>query len=475
MNRDRKLIFLTVLYFAILGCFLLGCSEGTDSSPVSALMGEITAEELQGSASKITGLVLNSSTNEGIPNILVKIIQEIGTETVEVKSDLTKLDGSFTFSGFNNGTYTINVKDSAFYSIESRTNDGLIEVKNGIAYPQKNFIYLKYDSNIATDTFNADVYGNVKHSDGSAINATASLYLVNEQTKKDIPKNEKKVLSTDGYFYFNVEEPGNYFILIRDELAKENPNRIDFVVLKTKEVKPNLPINHTVLVKPNEDSVTIAISIDSAYTGAPLELATVKINGENQGTTDKDGKLTIASFPLGIANFEISKEGFETLTTTKSYEENGIATLSLTMIEDTKDGYGSITGRYVNIKDDYSEDCFVRLYRLIERTQTSSVGNKSETWYDVDKSYILTTKTKSGNGTGKDGSFKLTHIEPGNYQIYISKTGVIPVTEQRSQVYDDFQWTQLKEIATDTLILTQPLKVVSDQTTYWTNYEQGNN
>ena len=163
------------------------------------------------------------------------------------------------------------------------------------------------------------------------------------------------------------------------------------------------------------------------------------------------------------------------LTTTKSYEENGIATLSLTMIEDTKDGYGSITGRYVNIKDDYSEDCFVRLYRLIERTQTSSVGNKSETWYDVDKSYILTTKTKSGNGPGKDGSFKLTHIEPGNYQIYISKTGVIPVTEQRSQVYDDFQWTQLKEIATDTLILTQPLKVVSDQTTYWTNYEQGNN
>lgn len=471
MNRDRKLIFLTVLYFAILGCFLLGCSEGTDSSPVSALMGEITAEELQGSANKITGVVLNSSTNENIQNILVEIRND---NNEVVKSDLTQLDGSFSFSGFNNGTYTINLKKSTIYTTESITNDGIVEVKNGVVNPQKFFIYLKYGSSIATDTFNVDVYGNAKHSDGSAINAIASLWLVNEQTKKDDFICEKKVLSNDGYFYFNVEEPGNYYILIDDEQAKENPNRIDFVVLNSKEVKPTLPINHTVLVKPNEDKVTINISIDSAYTGAPLELATIKINGENQGTTDKDGKLTVASFPLGICNFEITKEGFETLTTTRSYEKNGVASLSLTMIEDTKDGYGSITGRYVDEqKGNGKGGEYVRLYRLIERTQTTSIGNKTETWYDVDRDYILTTKTSSKSGTTL-GSFKLTHIEPGYYQIYItSNLNDIPAIEERPQIYNDFVWTQLATYSAS--IITQPLKVVGNQTTYWTNYEQGNN
>ena len=59
------------------------------------------------------------------------------------------------------------------------------------------------------------------------------------------------------------------------------------------------------------------------------------------------------------------------------------------------------------------------------------------------------------------------------YQIYISDSAAIPPTEQRSQVYDDFKWTQIKGLGT--YIITQPLKVVSDQTTYWTNYEQGNN
>ncbi len=48
----------------------------------------------------------------------------------------------------------------------------------------------------------------------------------------------------------------------------------------------------------------------------------------------------------------------------------------------------------------------------------------------------------------------------------------MPNTEQRSQVYDDFQWTQI--VDNGNCKITTPLKVVSNQTTYWTNYEQGN-
>ena len=126
MNRDRYLIILSVLYFAILGCFLLGCSEGTDSSPVSALMGEITAEELQGSASKISGLVLNSSTNEGMSNILVRVKQ--GTEVI--KSELTKVDGSFSIVGFNNGTYTIELKTPVDFKQKPLASECLVLIRN---------------------------------------------------------------------------------------------------------------------------------------------------------------------------------------------------------------------------------------------------------------------------------------------------------------------------------------------------------
>ena len=478
MNRDRKLIFLTVLYFAILGCFLLGCSEGTDSSPVSALMGEITAEELQGSASRISGLVLNSSTNEGIPNILVKILQEIGTETVEIKSDLTKNDGTFSISGFNNGTYKIDVKTTPNYAIESKTNNGYVEVKNGIAYPEKNYIYLKYSSSNASDTLRVpSLKCEVKHSDNSSINnAKATLY-------KTIPKqqepeffDEKTIPDTGIFYFFNLDTGYSYYIIVEDDAAPEGrkTTRFDFGIDENKEINP-YPITIPVYVEPKDETVTLNIYVTSAYTGAPLELATVKINGENQGTTDKDGYLQVASFPLGICSFEITKEGFETLTNTKTFTATGTFDVpTFSMIEDTKDGYGSITGRFVDESDGSGKGGdYVRLYRLIERTQTANVGNKTETWYDVDRNYILTTKTSSKSGTTL-GSFKLTHIEPGNYQIYITNDpDDIPAIEERPQIYNDFVWTQLATSSAS--IITQPLKVVGNQTTYWTNYEQGNN
>ncbi len=474
MNRDRKLIFLTVLYFAILGCFLLGCSEGTDSSPVSALMSDISTYESNGSLNKVIGLVLYSSNNEAASKVLVNL-KNNNNDTI--KSELTNSDGSFSFNSVPNGSYTLEIKSD--YIQDPSASLCKVEIKNGITTPEKTFIFLKTDNSNASDTIKVAISGYVKRSDNSSSSDTTVKIFKDANCSEILLDEDGKefatlVLGDNSFMFFNVLAGKNYFLQAseKNEVLATYPIGIS----STGVISPKV-INIPIIVKESIATASLNITITSAYTGAPLELATVKINGENQGTTDNNGKITVTDFPIGVCNFEIIKEGFETLTSTKNYTDPGSIDIDFTMIEDTKDGYGSITGRYVDIEGNTSNatELYVRLYRLIERTQTSSLSNKTETWYDVDKKYILTTKTSNGTGTSNEGSFKLTHIEPGTYQIYIGKTADYPDTESRPQVYNDFVWTQLEENANGCLEITQPLKVVSNQTTYWTNYEQGNN
>lgn len=471
MNRDRYLIILSVLYFAILGCFLLGCSEGTNSSPVSALMGNIDSSH---SANKISGLVMDSSTNEPMANIYVQLnYYDSNEEKHFIKGELSASDGSFTFSGLDNGTYSVNItKDN--YDVEQPTNKCF--VNNGSAFDNY-ILYLKAkNTNTTSEIKYADmIKGKVKHSDGSSA-ANTTIYLSKDM---DVSSDDKEsLIMGDGSFsFFNIEANSNYYIIV-NELDKEGKKPVYPIGIdKDGNVVPtDIVINVNVKENPNKVN-NVTFQITSAYTGASLELATIKLNGENYGTTNINGEVTIEELPIGTYNIEVSKEGFETMITSRPLStDSSNKIIYLTMVEDTKDGYGSITGRYVDENEGKGlGNKFVRLYRLIERTQTSNIGNKSETWYDVDKNYILTTKTSNGSDrNGLEGSFKLTHIEPGYYQIYItSDLNDIPAIEERSQIYNDFVWTQL--VDNGNCKITQPLKVVGDQTTYWTNYEQDNN
>ena len=474
MNRDRKLIFLTVLYFAILGCFLLGCSEGTDSSPVSALMGNINSST---SNNKIAGCVLNSSTNEPLSNIYVQLLMDGNF----LKGELTALDGSFTFNGIDNGTYSVNISKDGFETINQINN---VYVTNGSTF--NNYIlYLKAVSttNTSQEAY-ATIKGIVKRSDNSSAANTPIVLCSDPAGTQKVNNYETLVLGDGSFTLFNVPAGTtgkNYFIRVGESSSEEKtiyPIGID----NKGNVSPtNITINVNVSTQASTIS-KITFKVVSAYTGASLELATVKINNENVGTTNINGEVIINNLSTGMSLIEIEKEGFETLTSSRNFQlTDNNSTKTLTMVEDTKDGYGSITGRYVNI-DSMSGvgNLYVRLYRMLERTQTKqttiSTENIKETWYDVDQSFILTTRTANGSGSnGLEGSFKLTHIEPGYYQLYIGSTTDIPNTELRSQVYPDFLWTQLKKDTNGSIIITQPFKVEKDQTTYWTNYEQGNN
>ena len=467
MNRDRKLIFLTVLYFAILGCFLLGCSEGADSSPVSALMGNLNSSYL---SNKLSGVVLDSSTNEPMSNIYVQLLD---VNSVFVKGALTAFDGTFSFIELEPGTYSVNIVKEGYEPPERPTINCYIA--NGTSFDNY-VLYLKSTSSNTTTEKIADISGKVRRSDGSSA-ANSPIVLSLDKNGNSIVGNESLVMGDGSFAFFSVPAGKTYFIIVGDNNSTEKavyPIGID----ADGNVSPS-KIEITVIVETETNSVNnVTFEISSAYTGASLEFATLKVNGENKGTTNIKGEITVDKLSIGSCNIEVSKEGFETLTTIIPIDANSNQEpFKLTMIEDTKDGYGSITGRYVNEGTGNGlGEKYVRLYRLIERTQSSNQDNKSETWYDVDKKYILTTKTSNGNeGNGLEGSFKLTHIEPGYYQVYVSNTATIPSTEQRSQVYDDFVWTQLATDTAGCLIITQPLKVVSDQTTYWTNYEQGNN
>ncbi len=475
MNRDRKLIFLTVLYFAILGCFLLGCSEGTDSSPVSALMGNIDSENY---SNKITGIVLDSSNNEPLSNIYVQLYDNAEIPNF-IKGELTNLDGTYTISGISNGTYTVRIHAAGYDDLSPNPKE--CSIFNGIAYPENYILTLNPKTDQTTkDDKKATVSGVVRRSDNSSTKDHSVILYKDKECKNIVDDCDTLVLGDGSFNFFNVPIPGNYFIKAVNTNKTEENTVYPIGIDSDGKVSPsNIVI--TLDIKESVATCTIDITVKSAYTGAALELATVKINGENKGTTDKKGQIIIKDFPLGDCSFEITKDGFENLTGTRQFNTVATHSLSLTMIEDTKDGYGSITGRYVSTENEENigngiANYYVRLYRMIERTQTNndSKTNITETWYDVDKSFILTTKTSNNSdNSGVEGSFKLTHIEPGVYQIYISDSAAIPPTEQRSQVYDDFKWTQIKGLGT--YIITQPLKVVSDQTTYWTNYEQGNN
>lgn len=426
-------------------------------------------------ANKIKGLVINASTNEMMANTYIQLYKDEQFENV-VNATLSDASGNYTFNNLDNGSYTLKI-DATGYEFQTpipRT----CSVYNGHVTPDNYPLYLKPITTGGSEVF-ATISGVVKNTDNSSASGYKVVLCSDSEGNNSVGASFETLVLGDGSFsLFNVTSGKNYFIKIVDNNNEKKaiyPIGID----KNGKVSPaNIII--TINTETSPDTIDeITFSVTSAYTGAPLELATVNINGANVGTTNINGKLVLTNQIAGILNIIISKNGFENLVTTKTFKktQDEGTIVAFTMVEDTKDGYGSITGRYVDI--DVTETgvggLYVRLYRMIERTQTLNdpVKNIKETWYDVDKKFILTTKTSIGDD-GLVGSFKLTHIEPGYYQIYISETNEIPTTEERSQVYTEFTWTQLKK-GTGCKEISQPFKVENDQTTYWTNYEQGNN
>ncbi|MEW6712101.1 MAG: hypothetical protein AB1403_19940, partial [Candidatus Riflebacteria bacterium] len=100
----------------------------------------------------------------------------------------------------------------------------------------------------------------------------------------------------------------------------------------------------------------------------------------------------------------------------------------------------------------------------------------TETDYEYVPPVILTSKTSAETEVNVvpeyTGSFKLTHLEPGKYLVYLTSSSSEPAktTENRGGY---FSWN-VPNKALDAGYQTEirALEVVSGQTTFWTNYEQ---
>lgn len=136
-HRDRNLIILSVLFFAIIGSLLLGCSEGSESTPVGALMTDINNENYKSGGRTLVG-TFNTESNisnttygkelGGIPVTISKYIKskddyvEIDKTVTSLESEYSKYTSKFKFTGLGAGSYKITTpKTNTFKAFEGIT------------------------------------------------------------------------------------------------------------------------------------------------------------------------------------------------------------------------------------------------------------------------------------------------------------------------------------------------------------------
>jgi hypothetical protein len=144
-----------------------------------------------------------------------------------------------------------------------------------------------------------------------------------------------------------------------------------------------------------------------------------------------------------------------------------------------KTGYGSIAGRYLDpITGAGITNKYIYLYNWIESTQSKTVpeGDKLVTYtatqWQYEDGVVLTSKTSlKGEDDIPDieGSFKLTHLEPGYYAVCITSDNEPP--KLNTKTIGKFDWLLIATGSSDITEI-RGLKVEAGKTTYWTNYEQ---
>ena len=182
----------------------------------------------------------------------------------------------------------------------------------------------------------------------------------------------------------------------------------------------------------------------------------MKINNENIGLTNENGEIQVDYIPNTDINIEITKKNYEKIVSTlkinNNYKDKNIV---FPMVEETDYTNGSITGIFYD-NDSFNGigNLYVRLYK---------VRNKSDYDYDLDKDFILTTKTS--NEPNLKGTFKLTNLDSGNYLLYIGKTRDIPEFKTINKV-DNKVNIILDENSNGVLFISKPFKVESNLTSY---------
>lgn len=143
-RRNRNLIMLAMLYFAILGFFLMGCSEGTDNSPVSALMKDIDVENYTNGGKTVLGSIRTNNYQDELGGIPVKLFRYDNNKNTYVlinetissyeEDDAGMGMGKFKFAGLKLGTYKLKFEKTKTFK-EKEQNFLLAETQEGESAP----------------------------------------------------------------------------------------------------------------------------------------------------------------------------------------------------------------------------------------------------------------------------------------------------------------------------------------------------
>ncbi len=115
----------------------------------------------------------------------------------------------------------------------------------------------------------------------------------------------------------------------------------------------------------------------------------------------------------------------------------------------------------------------VKIYKMAEITKTVVVGDKTytETDWEIYTALLNSTITADDNGLYDDaGTFKITHIEPGYYFIFVGVLGSEPSFRQVARLYPGIiYWTE--DSGSPAMHRWKIVKVTANTTTYLSNFD----
>jgi hypothetical protein len=455
--------------------------DGTTQPEAPVVNLELTNPGTAPINAKIEGEIIDSSSGTKLSNINIELVKSDGTLH---STALTNANGYFYFD---------NLTSAEVYTIKAGKASNFTEEQQNVTIRNDNVVSPRYlIMRLSTKPIEKfSISGTVKTPENQAIiNAEVKIF---DDIDLTISSAQATRTTGDGTFIFDeLSEPKIYYLKVIETSSTEASQVYPIRVLANGETSPELA---AISVSAKDNIVTYDISgmIYDVFTGGPLEYVSIKFDNESSFLTDKNGLFLAKNVLPGNYSLSINKYGYETTKATFSIENDGTTRpnkLSFPLTHTLKSGYGSIAGRFINIDNGEGvANLFVRLYKWKLYSQEKYVtifnnGNPTDvlvtaTGYGYDDALVLTTKTSNPNNTELSnelaGSFKLTHLEPGKYLVYITSSSSEPAPTTYSTLKSSatFNWP-IPNTLTDAGFKAEirSLEVLARQTTYWTNYEQ---
>ncbi|HNX77730.1 MAG TPA: carboxypeptidase regulatory-like domain-containing protein [Candidatus Rifleibacterium sp.] len=428
-------------------------------------------------SAKVEGEVVAAGTGKPLANINVELKDLTGKL---VSTVLSSSQGTFSFENLGAGSYKIFAGKASIYTQDSED----IDIYNdGVVSPR----YVRLTLAPEPITIFA-LTGYVRNQTNSGL-PYLEVKLFTKSDLTDVPVITRT--TGDGkFFYDNLGSAGMYYLVVSSSVNTAQSQPYPIRILTDGTTSP-ASIEIIVTRSENIELASQTGTVYDAFSGGFVEYASVRINGNDAGVTDKNGRFFLPDLTVGTYKIEISKFGYETLNSSFELKTGNVTIptkLEYPLLHNMKTGYGSIAGRLVDETAPGfpgAPDRFVRLYKWIQVTKSYEklVENATTTievtdWEVSDN--ILSTKTgltDASQDMDMAGAFKLTHLEPGNYVVYITRSATAPgfdnVSRRHIRIGEPLTWREIDSGADAGFeVEIRKITVEDGKTTYWTNFEQ---